>query len=339
MSKRSASEPTLICLTPVRNESWILDRFLRCASTWADHIIVADQHSDDGSRAIARSYDEVTLIDNDHPGYDEQARQKLLIDAARNLPVEGTRILMALDADEILTANWMDSPEWDRLLAAPPGTVLRFQWANVTPSIKEGWVPEKKIPFGFVDDGSPHEGYKIHSPRVPVPEGAPSLVFEDIHVLHYQYANWPRMKSKQRWYQCYERLEHPEKRPVTIYRQYHHMDAAREAAEPFPDAWFAGYEACGIDMTTIPEQEHYYWDREVLQLLEQHSTEPFRKLDIWDVDWTALGHALERSVNGELQDPRSALDRRVHRWLAQTQSRAEALEVRLAQKLLQVAGW
>ena len=335
----SNSSPTLICLTPVKNEAWILDRFLQCASTWADHIIVADQHSDDGSRAIARSYGKVTLIDNDHPGYDERARQKLLIDAARDVPVDGKRILMALDADEILTANWMESPEWDRLLAAPPGTVLRFQWANVTPSIKEGWVPEKKIPFGFVDDGSPHKGYKIHSPRVPVPEGAPSLVFEDIHVLHYQYANWPRMKSKQRWYQCYERLEHPDKRPITIYRQYHHMDAARQNAEPLPQEWFAGYENRGIDMTTVPKKEYYYWDEQLVKLFQEHGTNPFQRLDVWNVDWSALGEKKGIRVNGRMQDPRTRFDRSVHQWLAQSQSSRNSLHVRIIQKILQLAGW
>ena len=35
--------PTVICLTPVRNESWILERFRPGASMWADHIVIADQ--------------------------------------------------------------------------------------------------------------------------------------------------------------------------------------------------------------------------------------------------------------------------------------------------------
>ena len=30
--------PKIICLTPVKNEEWILRRFLRLASLWADHI-------------------------------------------------------------------------------------------------------------------------------------------------------------------------------------------------------------------------------------------------------------------------------------------------------------
>ena len=38
-----------ICVTPVRNEAWIIDRFLAAAKTWADHVIVADQQSSDGT--------------------------------------------------------------------------------------------------------------------------------------------------------------------------------------------------------------------------------------------------------------------------------------------------
>ena len=331
-------DPTIFCLTPIKNEAWILDRFLQCASTWADHIIVADQQSDDGSRDIARSYEKVTLINNDTPAYDEAARQKLLIDAARALPCPGKRILLALDADEMLTANWMKSEDWRALQQQRPGTVLRFRWANVTPQIKEGWVSDHWIPFGFVDDGSAHEGEKIHSPRVPVPPDAPTFYSEDIRVLHYQYANWERMKSKQRWYQCYERLEHPDKRAVTIFRQYHHMDAAVKNARPFPDTWFRGYEAQGINMTTIPAQDHYYWDEELVRLFSEHGVEPFRRLNVWSRDWEALRQHL--NIDGQpINDPRTSADRAVHGWLEQTQTYQHSLPVRVLQKALQLVGW
>ena len=333
------TKPTFICVTPVKNEAWILDRFLECASTWADHIVVADQHSDDGSRDIARRYDKVTLVNNDSPRYDEDARQKLLLREARRLPAPGRRIIIALDADEMLTANWMDSPEWSRLQRAPAGTVLRFQWINVTPDLQHHWRPDDDIPFGFVDDGAGHEGQAIHSPRLPVPSGAPSLVMRDIAVLHYQYTNWTRMKSKQRWYQCWERLQHPEKRPITLYRQYHHMDAARAAAEPLQEQWLKGYQDAGIDMTSTLCEGTSLWDEKVSQLLEENGTAPFRKLDVWDVDYGALRRRTGRSVNGALDDPRSPFEKAVHAWLARTQPRAARLGVRATQKLLQLAGW
>ena len=60
--------PKIICLTPVLNEAWILDRFLKCASLWADHIIIADQGSTDGSVEIAKRYEKVIFIDNKTDG-------------------------------------------------------------------------------------------------------------------------------------------------------------------------------------------------------------------------------------------------------------------------------
>ena len=83
-------------LTPIRNEAWILDRFLAVTSPLADHIILADQGSTDGSRAIAARYSNVVLIDNDDPGFDEARRQRLLLERARQL-VPGPKVLLALD--------------------------------------------------------------------------------------------------------------------------------------------------------------------------------------------------------------------------------------------------
>ncbi|MEM1126732.1 MAG: glycosyltransferase family 2 protein [Bacteroidota bacterium] len=329
--------PTLICLTPIKNEAWILDRFLQCASTWADHIVIADQQSDDSSRDIARRYEKVTLIDNPLPGYDEAGRQQLLIETARQLPATGPRILIALDADEMLSANWMTSPAWTRLLQAPPGTVLRFRWLNVGPNVESGWVDSEYKPFGFVDDGSAHTGRRIHSPRVPVPTHAVPLDAEELTVLHYQYASWERMKSKQRWYQCWERLHYPDKRPALLYRQYHHMDAAIHHAGPLEAHWLQGYEDAGIDMCTIPSQPYYHWDESIVDMLMEHGSSPFRRVDIWETDWAdqaeQMGHA------AAFQNPQTAFDKQVLAWLARTQPRREALDVRLVQKALGLVGW
>lgn len=339
MWRPAEKQATLICMTPVRNEAWILERFLQCASTWADYIVIADQQSTDGSREIARRFEKVVLVDNPCEAYDEGARQRLLIDSARQLPVSGKRILIALDADEMFSANWMESPEWQQLLAAPPGTVLYFRWANIGPDVTCAWVDADYKPFGFVDDGSPHEGRPIHSPRVPVPKEAPALYFDEIKVLHYQYADWNRMRSKQRWYQVWERLNDPKKRPVTIFRQYHHMEAAIRRAGPVRPEWLAGYEALGIDMRSISKSPYYYWDEDVLKLLVEHGTERFRKLNIWDRDWTALAAQKGLAVNGTLRDPRTPFEKAVHAWLRATQGKSHTLPVRAVQKLLQVFGW
>ena len=73
----------LVVLTPVKNEGWILDRFLAITTRLADHVIVADQRSTDDSRAIAARYPNVTVVDNADPGFSEAARQSLLAQPSR----------------------------------------------------------------------------------------------------------------------------------------------------------------------------------------------------------------------------------------------------------------
>lgn len=54
---RSRSRTSVICVTPLRNEAWILERFLRAAELWADRILVPDQGSKHGSRRIAERFE------------------------------------------------------------------------------------------------------------------------------------------------------------------------------------------------------------------------------------------------------------------------------------------
>ena len=157
----------IICLTPIKNEAWILERFLKCASLWADHIIIADQKSDDGSAEIAKSYQKVIYVSNDSDEFNEPERQKLLIDTAREIP--GEKVLIALDADEVLTSNFVNSPEWQTLINSPVGTIIKFQWVNLMDDLQHCWIPDSFYPWGFVDDGSEHKGCLIHSHRVPLP--------------------------------------------------------------------------------------------------------------------------------------------------------------------------
>jgi glycosyltransferase involved in cell wall biosynthesis len=313
---------TTIVVTPVRNEAWILDRFLSCASLWADHIVVADQGSTDGSREIAAGHPKVRLVDNPGTEYDEGARQRLLLEAAREIP--GKRLIFALDADEILTPNW-DALEG--VADTAPGTAVRMRWANVLPGVDRCWLPEEEIVFGYVDDGADHPGERIHSARLPAAAGAPAVSLSDVRVLHYQYANWERMKSKQRWYQCWELLNLPRKRPIQLYRQYHHMDEIpSERIEPLPDRWIARYEEEGIDMRSIPEAAGHPWDDEVAGWIRTYGAGRFKRLDIWDGDWEAA-------------DPRGPATRLVHRWLRSTQDRYDRGRIRLVQRAMIPFGW
>jgi len=339
MPARSRSPlPTVICVTPVKNEEWILERFLDCAAQWADHIIVLDQCSTDRSREIAGRHRRVRLIVDDDPCYDEARRQRTLIQAARE--IEGPRLIMALDADEALSADTMSSAAWGAALRAQPGTVLRLRWANLLPGCDRAWIGPDSIAFGFVDDGREHDGLALHSTRVPAGEDQPSIDLDEQFVLHYQYAAWSRMKSKQRWYQCWERLHHPQKRPIQLYRQYHFMDAVPESqVRPADPRWFAAYEQAGLDMKAVSEQRWYPWDEDVLEWLVAHGPKRFARLDVWDPDYRALAEHLGRSPGSALGDPRGIPTRLVHSWLARTQHRSHERGIRLLQRALIPLGW
>lgn len=332
-------KPTIICLTAVRNEAWILDRFLKCASLWADHIIIADQQSDDRSREIARNYPKVVLIDNPFSAPNEYERNKILLEAARRIPAP--RLLIVLDADEILTANFMESPEWDMILSAPLGSVIKFNRAELRPDLCSYWMSIHEFPLGFMDDGSKYASAEIHSIRIPVTPGTPTITLQEIKVLHYQYTDWERMRSKHRWYQCWERLNRPSRRAIDIYRQYHHMFAInKKDIQPVLKEWLFGYEQSGIDMTSIYHEEIFWWDREILSLLAKYGAKTFKQQAIWDVYWPALSNKINpNGTQVACRDPRNMLDKYIHRWLLETQPIQSRFDVRLVGKILRLLGW
>lgn len=336
----NAERPQLVCLTPVKNEAWILDRFLSAASTWADLIVVADQRSTDGSREIIAGHSKAVLVDNDLETFDDGANRKQLLEAARDL-APGPRILISLDADEALTADALDQPEWNTLLEAEPGTVIRMQWVNVVPDEPRAWVPPDPIVFGFVDDGSPYVGPRIHPIRLPTPDHAPMLDLRDVKVLHLQYTNMERMRSKQRWYQAWERVELPHRRPIQIYRRYHHMDAIPiEDRHPLRPAWLQGYVEHGIDLLASAAEPAYPWDGKVIDYIDEYGNGRFRRIDIWSVDWPGKANALGRSLpQGLKENPQSRLDLWIFTWLARTRFKAERRRVRWIQRALRLFGW
>ncbi len=339
MENREApfARPKIVCLTPVKNESWILEKFLMAASLWADHIIVADQFSTDDSREIAKRFEKVILIENPSAEFNEPGRQKLLIDAARR--IEGPKLLITLDADEFLTANFHVSAEWEFIMHAPPGTVIRFKLANLRPDLAKYW-PEGYFPWGFKDDGSEHVGAVIHSTRIPMPQDSMKIDLEEIKVLHYQYTDWDRMASKHRWYQCWEVLNRPERSAYEIYRQYHHMYEVNDSELlEVREEWFDYYLTKNISVKNIRKDGIYWWDREVLGYFQRYGTKVFKKLDIWDADWKVMADHFKIQGVAANNDPRNFIDKMIHRWLkSETYKRTNILN-KIFRRLLRLSHW
>lgn len=290
-----SEQPAIVVLTPLKNDAWILRRFLQVTSAFADRIIIADQGSTDGGPAICRDFDTVTLIDNSASDYDEASRQELLIATARRL-VPMPRILIALDTDEILTATSVGSAGWRTMLAASPGTIVFFEKPNLflSPALVERMPHD--FPGAFVDDGvTPHRAQRIHSRRLPMPPDGATLVLEDVKFLHYALTRPDAQKAKFRMYAALENVMGT--KPLYRRRRYYWSRPvlkARGTVEPTPPEWYAGWEERGIDMKTIDDRQPYWQDVATLELLLEHGSLRFWLDDIWEKDWRAFMREIGR---------------------------------------------
>jgi hypothetical protein len=288
----------IICITPVKNESWILEKFLTATSLWADHIIIADQKSTDNSLEIASKFEKVTIVRNNN-SYNEFERTKILLDAARK--IDGKKIIFALDADEILTANYEYSPEWETIHKLNEGTVILFDRININAE-QDKYFGKLKMVFGLVDDGiSSIESTSqaiIHNIRLPWPKNADYYYFKEIKVIHFDYVIPERTISKLIWYQCFEKIKFNHSDNYLL-EKYKTFDSIDEFLTSFPlydtkKEWFEGYKTKNIDLTSL-KKAFLWWDEEVLEMINQHGIEKFRHLDIKKTNWVTL--AKEKGYN------------------------------------------
>ena len=299
----------VIVLTPVRNEDWILDQFLNICSLFADHIIIADQNSTDRSLEICSKYNKVILIKNDNSNFNEAQRQQILIAKARELFGLGN-FLLALDADEIISANSINASGWQIIKQAALGTVFFFD--KPTPFFQSSKALRYKegFPLGFKDDGSEHQPTFIHSNRIPVPKHSTHILIKDILFLHLCFARPNIQFSKNRFY-CV--LENINKSSVLrlrqlVYGRYNLKEYIHGASEPINPLWFDRYEKMGINLKEFSSEHYYYMDFEVLKLFEKYGTKRFFNDPIWKFDWekcrlTAISQNIKGIPNEQIVRP------------------------------------
>ncbi len=318
--------PKLICITPVRNEAWCLDVFLQCTSLWADHIIIADQNSTDGSMEIAKNYSKVILIENKSPVFNEPERQNLLIEEARK--IKGDKILFALDADEVFSANFKDTLDWQRILHSSSRDVFWFQWAQLVCDQINCWIPVNYFPWMFHDDGfEPHGNYtkSIHSMRIPYPiEEKQMFYVNDFKVLHLAPLYPKRQHSKERYYQCVERLINKHD-SITLFRQYH-SGKVKELLH-YDEKWVDGYNKYGINIfkDLMLKEDRFWFDDEILTLFGKNGIKLFKDICIFDSEWLQINN---------LDDPRNAYDKLIHHYLNITKDFSTNLGVRITDKII-----
>lgn len=326
----------IICLVPCRNEAWILNTFLSCASMWADHIIISDQFSTDISREIMSRFPKVTILDNP-PDYtvDEYRLRMIFFDYCR-VTFHGKIIYIALDCDEILVGNEL-LDKIERLKSLPPGTTITFNHMNIHPNKIDAWFAGS-VCWGFVEDWvTPFKSKEFHGTRLPLNNS--HVVDSGCFVWHLQFIDWERMQSKHRWYECVEIIKQTETDPIKIYRKYHHMYSEKVLRLTPVDTSLAKiYSAQGIDVFAFVKDPIYRWDSEILKMFKTYGEEHFKYLDIWDVNWSGISKShVEEQIN--IRDPRGLLIRLVNMYLKTSQKFYPNLATRAIDKAIKLLGY
>ena len=321
--------PLLIVMTPVRNEAWVLRAFLEATSLWADHIIIADQMSTDGSREIAKEYPKVILVDNDRKEMHQAATRRLLFEEAKK--IEGDKILFALDADEFLAGDFVNSDDWRMILESQPDDAFCWRWMNLNPGRDKCAIGPYYYWAVHASDslweGMFPDNY-IHEWRLPWP---PQATDDNKHELaglfsiHLAWVNQARQRNKERFYQVSTVAKEPKKSKVGIFRQYHYIETTHWL--DLPEGPYKFYEDKGRDIWKHVDlnDEGAYYTAEVLRYFERDGVRRYAMLDIWEEGW------MQR--NG-LADPRTGLQKRVLRYLRSSSGKMASLRVRVIDKVL-----
>jgi hypothetical protein len=300
----------------MKNEAWILDKFLSCTSLWADHIILLDQQSEDDSVKIAKQHQKVNILQNDQKEFNDFNHWNVLLNEARKIQAE-RRIIISIDCDEIFSANSFDSSEWKFFTEkAKPGSLMVCNRIMLSPDF-ETYRKEPDFLIGFVDDNSSSISdlsvkKHIHNIRLPYPSNDPDVYYvNSIKLMHFNVVDYNRMRSKMNWYQCYEMIL-KDKNLFTILEQYYthpNFENFWKQTKVFntKSEWFELYENRGIAIkTTIKNSINYYWDFKILSYFKEHGTKLFAKLPIWDKNWIELSKKhdqnfkIERSIGDKI---------------------------------------
>lgn len=327
--------PKLIVITPVRNEAWVLDAFLTCTSSWADLIIIADQHSTDGSREIASKYEKVILVDNDEVEMNQAVARKLLFQEVDK--IVGDKIVFALDADEFLSEGFEKTKEWSRILNSKPNTIFCFKWFNlygdychIIPDVggfKE-WVCHFTSDTSISEEYCRCENRAVHEMRVPClpPSRASYIKVLDIKFVHLAKLNLVRQRNKEDFYQV-SSIAKLKKRisAVTLYRNYKfQLDSIKERL-PLETMLYHKDQYYDVRQLIKYEDVGRYYIDEMVSIINREGLRKFLKLDIWDNPY----------LKAEGINPKIPLRYKcLHSYLRKTQPDSDKKVIKIIDKIL-----
>jgi hypothetical protein len=287
----------IIVLTPIKNEEWIIDKFLSVTSLFADVIIVADQFSTDRSREIAARYPKVDLILNERQEYNEEYRQKILLDRARST-ITGRKLLIALDADEIITADSLMSPDWEAIELLPAGTELLFEKPDLLPKCESCIRYKDFFSLGYIDDLSHHIGSIIHSKRLPGGDKAGRVNISSIKFMHFAKTRSHEYLARQRYYSMIENISNLN-HFYTRLNKYSsrindHMIA--EYISKVPASWIDFPELPKLELKEVQTSYLNNYNTSVLDMFKIYGFKRFFNDDIWNVEWQKIALKMNKEI-------------------------------------------
>lgn len=320
-----SDRPLLICLTATRNYGWVTRAFLKANSLWADYIIVVDQMSTDGTQEMCAEYEKVILIEDDDLSYSETRRSTMAINRARE--IEGEKILINLDIDEVLPANWMGTNDGKRILNSKPGDMFIFYWANILPDKKHFKNGKDALYRIFHDDGVSkfdNQGKDMHTHCLPWCTTGEDVVIKDFPILHFCIYNTSFQFVKQ-WY-YYQMVDYDKNhRSIISLSRYYRKPIPNQATstdQEIKTAWlwtdFDIFSKIELNAPLLLWQE-------IRRFLEKNGTAHYKKLDIWDQEF--IQHV-------EVRDPRPFFYKAIHSYLRATDQCRNSLPVRAIDKSL-----
>lgn len=268
-----------VVLMPIRNELSMLQYNLPNILKWADHVIIADQHSTDGTRELYKKYPEVVVVDNNHQGHSNEVYWQLL-DQARKFG--NKNIIFYIDADEWIPAEMMRNEL--STVEHEPGTQFEMSWIHPWKTgdryRTDGVYRNLGKRVGWIDNGKYlHERkYVINAHTSAIPKCDGPVIRLETPMLHLQFMAWERLQWKQAWYRCNEHIA----RAISARRINNKYSQTKETKsvilEPMPRSWKESLDIIPKSSFT----EGTIWQKEaVLKWIDQYGIRYFEPLDIW----------------------------------------------------------
>lgn len=332
----------MIVTSCTRNYGWVTRAFLEGNTHWADYIIIVDQMSTDTTRPLIKEYNalhhqeknaksqecvhraEIVIVDDPDMTYKENTRAKMGFMKGRELAAGRDAIYFALDIDEVMPANWMQTKDGYQILNSQPGDMFQLEWANIMPDGKTyrrgGW--QYKV---FHDNGMNWQETEkqMHTPLLPYSSWDEDVVVSvhDFPLLHFGGYNLYWSKYKSVYYKFLDIQLKRYKSAVTIYRG-NFTKIVKIEALPIEQEWLCkDVDIIGL-VDTVSKPIFFQYIKDVV---EKEGVDKFKPIDVWsDELCNELG----------VQDPRTLGWKILHYYLQKTQPYKSTYIVRGIDKLL-----